>query len=374
MLDTVYLINESTEPTADAKFCAGLVDALGEQSFDLGATWLPESPALQRTAMLAEVPKRAGIGLIVLVDFMTDASALAFHEELPDGTPISYVGVKTILGAGGTLKDGAFSVSQAASHEFVEMCCNPATNRTADRGDGVEQFVEVADPVEGGFYNAENGFALSDFVLEDYFDPLATKGPFNRLETLSKPFQVDHEGYAMLRDANGKVREVFGEKYDRRRLTCKAHPHSRKWRIVALAAKAHRERHVPEDPPTTPDLAKLAREPDPFPARTPADAPTLLARARAMLADGGRAARMRGADEVRRLAAAALPGLPGQPAPASPAPAPAPPKASPATSSPSSPVSASSTPCRVCKAPMGPFMQRCTKCGSTRNAKSIALV
>jgi hypothetical protein len=71
---------------------------------------------------------------------------------------------------------------------------------------------EVCDPVEGNLVRVQVGsvtIGLSDYILPVWSDPQATKGPYNYLNTLTKPFQVAKGGYVALM-RNGTVTNILG--------------------------------------------------------------------------------------------------------------------------------------------------------------------
>lgn len=137
--------------------------------------------------------------------------ALAYHDYV-QGRPIMVVLAKTILDNGGSILGGGgstFSVSGALSHEYVETrsdAWTTAWNGPAD--DGFTYAHETADPVQNDEYDLD-GVAVSNFVLPHWFAP-GSDGPYDYLDTLSKPFQVKN-GYAIREEAFGET-QVFGEK------------------------------------------------------------------------------------------------------------------------------------------------------------------
>jgi hypothetical protein len=143
------------------------------------------------------------------------AGALAYHTEYSN-VPVSNIYVKTILSYKGAILLGPTNstptVAQAFSHEIFEMICNMNVNIWWQLSNGLLVPGEVCDPVEGNVIRVRVGSAtvgLSDYVLPDWSDPQATKGPFNYLNTLRKPFQVAKGGYVALM-RNGVINNVFG--------------------------------------------------------------------------------------------------------------------------------------------------------------------
>lgn len=157
-------------------------------------------------------------GNYMYCNFMDTADvqgALAYHTE-SSNVPYSRVFVKTILSYGGAIQMGSSSsvptVAQAFSHEIYEMIGNQNVNVWWQRSDGNLVPAEVTDPVQGAIVPIRVGsvtVGLSDYVLPAWADPQATRGPFNFLNTLTKPFQIAKGGYVVLMKG-GSMSYVFG--------------------------------------------------------------------------------------------------------------------------------------------------------------------
>lgn len=84
-----------------------------------------------------------------------------------------------------------------ASHELLEMLCDPHGHTTKDgpdmdpKSDGhlVKYLLEVGDPCEIYSYTINN-IKVSDFVTSNYYNAFITSGPYDFLNRLSKPFEV----------------------------------------------------------------------------------------------------------------------------------------------------------------------------------------
>jgi len=144
------------------------------------------------------------------------AGALAYHTETSN-VPYGRVFVKTILSYGGAIhmgtKPSVPTVAQAFAHEMFEMIANMNVNVWWQMSNGNLVPGEVCDPVQGAIVPVKVGavtVGLSDYILPAWSDPQATSGPYNYLNTLTKPFQVAKGGYAVLMK-NGVVSYVMGE-------------------------------------------------------------------------------------------------------------------------------------------------------------------
>ena len=98
--------------------------------------------------------------------------------------------------------------SLTASHECLEMLCDPLGNRVKagkspkPKQGRVEFLVEVCDPSEADeFAYAVNGIIVSDFYTPDYFAPASTSGArYSFTGAIKKPRQVLKGGYLSWHD------------------------------------------------------------------------------------------------------------------------------------------------------------------------------
>jgi len=140
----------------------------------------------------------------VFMDTSDQEGALAYHTE-SSNIPYGKVFVKTILSYGGAIQMGKTSstptVAQAFSHEIFELIANQNVNVWWQLSSGSLVPAEVCDPVQSNIIPVKIGtvtVGLSDYILPVWSDPQATKGPYNYLNTLTKPFQLANGGYAIL--------------------------------------------------------------------------------------------------------------------------------------------------------------------------------
>ena len=152
----------------------------------------------------------------VFLDNSTSPGALAFHTENAN-VPYGEVFVKTILKYGGSILMGANNtvptVAQAFAHEIFEMLVNPNVNVWWQTSNTTFVPAEVCDPVQGVIVPISVGavtVGMSDYVLPEWCDPQSTKGPYNFLNTLTRPFQMSKGGYLVYMRA-GTISYVYGE-------------------------------------------------------------------------------------------------------------------------------------------------------------------
>jgi hypothetical protein len=199
MVQVIYCFNQSTLLKSSDMFL--MINALNMLLPAFCKMWSPQ----QYVCQAAPPNTRIGTSLYcVFLDSSDAVGALAYHTEVGN-VPFSKVFVKTILQYGGAILMGSKSstptVSQAFSHEIYEMIVNMNINVWWQVNATSLVAAEVADPVEGNIVPVKVGSStvgLSDYVLPAWSDPQANKGPYNYLNTLSKPFQVAKGGYLVM--------------------------------------------------------------------------------------------------------------------------------------------------------------------------------
>ena len=173
-----------------------------------------------------------------LEDVPPGYTAVAIVEELPppwhgfhileDGQPLALIG----YGKGWSL---------LASHELVEMLCDPWGNRklpgaSLKRGQGeVEYLVEVCDPCQQETYLI-NDVLVSDFVTPEYYGPLDSAGSrYSFTGTIDRALKVLDGGYISWRTPGGEVWQKVGGAQPRKlndvrfsRTFIDAHPDSKR--------------------------------------------------------------------------------------------------------------------------------------------------
>lgn len=131
---------------------------------------------------------------MIVRDDIDVPGAAGIHED-QDGHPFALI----------QYSDGW---SLTASHECLEMLCDPSGNRVIagqspkPGQDRVEFLVEVCDPSEAEAYSYTiNGVSVSDFYTPHYFDPVATPGArISFTGAIEKPRDVLSGGYLSWHD------------------------------------------------------------------------------------------------------------------------------------------------------------------------------
>lgn len=164
----------------------------------------------------------AGEMQIVVLDDADQAGALGYHTQDPQGNPWGRVFARPVLSHGGTLMQGALSVSAVLSHEVLETFMDQSVNLWADMFDGQNEVAyEVCDPVQSDTYSVDvttkdgvtHSVSVSNFVTEHWFDATATGVQLDYLNKTPGPLKLSSGGYMVTYNyATGKVNEIFGSK------------------------------------------------------------------------------------------------------------------------------------------------------------------
>lgn len=165
--------------------------ALQRQAQHLASTW-DINATVDSFAKLEDVP--IDYWPIIIRDDINVPGAAGIHLD-KDGQPFSLVQYSN-------------GWSLTASHELLEMLCDPTGNRvkagpSPKPGQGRVNFlVEVCDPSEAAeFGYAINGISVSDFYLPSYFDPVAVTGTrYSWTGAITQPRQVLKGGYLSWHD------------------------------------------------------------------------------------------------------------------------------------------------------------------------------
>jgi hypothetical protein len=184
MLQVHVALVSATDQT-DPQEMSHVAAALQKQaSRDLAPLWLI-SATVDVFPSLRNVP--AGYWPVVIVD---DVKGAAGYHQDRFGHPYALV-------------EYSRSWSLTASHEALEMLCDPWGRRTAagrspkpDQGQ-VEFLVEACDPCEAARYAYTiNGVLVSDFITPEFYDPRQTHGArYSFTGAITRPREVLPGGY-----------------------------------------------------------------------------------------------------------------------------------------------------------------------------------
>lgn len=180
-----------------------------------------------------------GSWVIAILDNSDQANALGYHDLTSGDVVYGRVFAAPVLQNGGTALNGSnLTVSSVLSHEVLETFVDPACNGWRDMDGRTAIALEVGDPVESDSYPVTvdaSTVMVSNFVTEKWFDPRARRrsGGFDYMGKCSAPFQMTHGGY-VIKLAEGKVTQQFGEHFPAWKRAAKAHELARTFRRGAL--------------------------------------------------------------------------------------------------------------------------------------------
>jgi len=198
MATPIYCFNNSTILKSSDMFL--MISALNTMLPAFCTAWSLK----QYTCVAAPSNTKPGNGIYIsFLDNTDSPKTLAYHTEFAN-VPYGNIFVKTILDYKGAILMGANNnvptVAQAFAHEVFEMLVNMNVNVWWQTSNGTLVPAEVTDPVQGAIVPIRVGsvtVGLSDYVLPAWCDPQANKGPYNYLNTLTRPFQIAKGGYVV---------------------------------------------------------------------------------------------------------------------------------------------------------------------------------
>lgn len=135
---------------------------------------------------------------ILILDDLDSKTSYGWHSDSSEAGVHGEVGCNVWLDHGGTLTDGAESISNTISHEVVEIYGNPNVNAWRDSGYNWQMAQELCDPVQAQTYKID-GISVSNFVFPEFFDPTPYDNTFDYLRYFNEPFQCAPGGYFVWR-------------------------------------------------------------------------------------------------------------------------------------------------------------------------------
>jgi hypothetical protein len=189
----VNLVNHATNPEITDDWLRRVAQAVTQQTqrdfcpiYGLAAWSLSYDPKCPY----------AGSPTLALFDDADQAGALGYHSLDPNGMPYAKVFVNDCLHYGGSLDDGANSVSVTISHEMLEMVGDLAADRFRFDLFGNARAEEACDAVEDTSYKIY-GISVSNFVTPSWYLDNG-RAPFDHLGVLRRPQSRTDGGYIIL--------------------------------------------------------------------------------------------------------------------------------------------------------------------------------
>lgn len=183
----------------DEKLAYALAQTIQLQQH-LAPAWNADRSQTVRVAIPAAPPLKGEVQ-IRLMKNATQAGALGYHDQQPDGTPIIYVFVLLA-------KQYGDAWTSVASHEVGEVLGDPRLRRSTQTSKGFCA-LEICDAVEADIYIIEVTVgpsvwkvAMSNFCLPAWFEPSQSNPgeKYDYLGLCKTPGEVRGGGYAQYFD------------------------------------------------------------------------------------------------------------------------------------------------------------------------------
>ena len=149
----------------------------------------------------------AGQWNILILDDLDYPDAAGWHSDSSEAGVHGEVGINVWLNHGGSMLDGAYSVSNTTSHEVLEIYGNPNVNAWRDSGRGWQMAQELCDPVQAQTYKID-GVSVSNFVYPEFFDPTPYDRTFDYMGNVREPFSCTEGGYFVYQES-GEEHQYF---------------------------------------------------------------------------------------------------------------------------------------------------------------------
>lgn len=241
MVSGIGVINLST--VVNQTQASNMVSAVSTQiTRDVCPNWGRSAFPVNLYTSTSSVP--TGYAIMYIFDNTDQAGALGYHDELMNGRIYGKIFAHTIMSYGcpilySVTQSSNITVSSVLSHEVIELMMDPYVDLWADGtpvSQGSQYAYELCDPVESNIYTINTTttstaahvvfgppqtvtkisgtVSVSNFVYPMYFDTATPPGTkIDQLHLLSHPYTMTSGGYLIIRDDNGNINEVFGEKY-----------------------------------------------------------------------------------------------------------------------------------------------------------------
>ncbi len=160
---------------------------------------------------------------LIVYDQADEPGAMGYHSLAGEAQSFGKAFWNVIKGAGGTLLEGANSLSCTLSHEVLEMVGNPYVNFWSDVDDETQEAVELGDRVQADSYEID-GVSVSNFLGPRAFRD--GPGPYDWMRLLESPFEIRPGGYVIRRKGQTAY-NVYGANFPEHLKALKTAPESR---------------------------------------------------------------------------------------------------------------------------------------------------
>lgn len=203
----IHLINLSKRPEVSAAVVDRIAHAVELQLFeDYAPLWQSAGVTVRVSPSLDHLP--ADAMPLALLDAPDGSGAAAWHSYKSSGLVYGEVFCGSALDNGGTLIEGADSVSVLVSHEALEAVEDPYANWLVQVDDRTLEWRELCDRTQGDCYE-KDGVSVSNFLGPRAFRD--GPGPYDFRGLLTSPFEVRPAGYCDRWDVvTGDIKTIWG--------------------------------------------------------------------------------------------------------------------------------------------------------------------
>ncbi len=204
----LYLLSASKNPDVTRTLLERIAEALEYQQYaHVAPFWQTAGVSVKVIDALEELPEHGAP--LVVYDDPDQAGVLGWHTYHANSGRIHGTAfLNPILSHGGTLLDGANSLSATLSHEAVEATADPYVNLYAFKDVSTMEPIEPCDRVQGDVYTID-GVSVSNFLGPRAFRD--GPGPYDWMQLLDEPWETRPGGYCERIDlTTGKTHQFFG--------------------------------------------------------------------------------------------------------------------------------------------------------------------
>lgn len=207
----IYFASVSKNPDVTRSLLDRIAEAIEFQLNAHVANFWQSGPVKVAAVTSPEsIPNVDGCCPIIIYDKADDTGALGWHSyDEKTGKMPGTAFLNPILKNGGSLLEGANSLSCTLSHEAIEAFVDPYVNDYSFMDEWTIEPKEACDRVQGDTYTI-GGVSVSNFLGPRAFRD--GPGPYDWLRLMTKPWEIRPLGYCLRRDVRtGQDTTLWGE-------------------------------------------------------------------------------------------------------------------------------------------------------------------
>jgi len=206
-----FLASVSKDPSINRPLLDQLANVFELQLYThVAPFWQGGGARVLAVSSLDSMPDTGDVCPVIVFDDPDQPGALGYHTYDPKDREYAKVFWQPIKENGGTLIQGADSLSVTGSHEIVESYVDPYVNDFSFVDAHTAEWKEACDRTEGDSYE-HVGVALSNFLGPRAFRD--GDGPYDWMRLLQSPWEVRPGGYVQRMDIRtGKISTTWGPK------------------------------------------------------------------------------------------------------------------------------------------------------------------